>query len=99
MVVYDRTDSRWKKIKRVDGCMRIQVDDEMRDCTEFVFAISDEELAIVPLVRCTDDASGLDNLSRGSMYQIKGLDENGMLIIEDDQGNESEFASERFEFV
>lgn len=99
MMVYDKADLRWKKIKRIDDCMRIQVDDEMRDCTEFVFAISEEELAIVPLARCVDEESSSDNLTKGSLYQIKGLNENGMLIVDDDTGKESVFASERFEFV
>lgn len=99
MMVYDKSDSRWKEVKRIDGCMRLQVDDEMRSCTDFIFAVSNKELVKVPMVRCLDDEAGFDNLTRGSLYQIKGLDENGLLIINDDAGNEAGFSSDRFEFA
>ncbi len=46
-------------------------------------------------VKCIDEF----NLTTGSLYQVKGLTDNGMLIVDDDNGNEKKFASERFEFV
>ena len=100
MMVYDRSRTRWDRIRRVDECMRICVEakDEMRDCTDFIFAVSDEDLATVPLLRCLDD-TGRDNIKTGSIYRVIGLDESGMLLVEDDAGSEATFEPERFEFV
>ena len=78
--------------------MSVENNDKMRDCSEFVFAVSDEELSTVPLARCMDD-TGRDNITQDSIYRVSGLDESGLLIIEDDKGEECSFESGRFEFI
>ena len=100
MMVFDRSRGRWDRVRRVDECMSMQVEgcDDMRECTEFVFAVSDGDLAMVPLLRCLDD-TGRDNIKEGSIYRVKGLDDSGLLVVDDDDGNEVSFEPARFEFV
>jgi hypothetical protein len=100
MMVFDRSRTRWDSIRRVDECMRLCLEgsEEMRDCTDFVFAVSDEELSTVPLLRCLDD-TGRDNIKEGSIYRVIGLDDGGLLLVADDDGNNESFEPERFEFV
>lgn len=100
MMVYDRQRMLWDRVRRVDERMRIQVEacDEMKECGDFIFSISDGDLATVPLLRCLD-ASGVKGLKEGSVYRVDGLDDDGLLIVEDDDGNEVSFEPDRFEFV
>jgi hypothetical protein len=100
MMVYDRKRTVWDKIQRVDECMRIQVEglDEMRPCEDFVFSVSDGDLAVVPLLKCLDD-EGVENVQKGSVYRVRGLDDAGNLIVENDAGEDVSFSPERFEFV
>lgn len=100
MMVYDRSQMRWDRIRRVDECMRLGTEEceEMRECTNFVFAVSDEELSTVPLLRCLDDTNK-DNIKKGSIYRIAGMDDLGLLLVIDDNGEESIFEHQRFEFV
>jgi len=100
MMVFDRSRGRWDRVRRVDECMRIQVEDceEMRDCSDFVFSVSDGDLTTVPLLRCLDD-TGRDNIEKGGIYRVKGLDDAGMLVVEDDAGEDVSFEPGRFEFV
>lgn len=100
MMVFDRSRARWDRVRRVDECMRLQVEGcaEMRDCSEFVFSVSDGDLTTVPLLRCLDD-TGRDNIRKGGLYRVKGLDDAGMLVVEDDAGDDVSFEPGRFEFV
>lgn len=100
MMVYDRSRTRWDRIRRVDECMRLRLEDsdDMRDCTDFVFAVSDGDISTVPLLRCLDD-TGRTDIRKGSIYRVAGLDKDGLLLVEDDQGREMSFEPERFEFV
>jgi hypothetical protein len=100
MIVYDKERRRWSRISRVDECMRIQVDgtDEMMSCTNFIFPVSDQELTTVPLLRCLDD-TGRNNIKKDSIYRVRGLDDDGLLLVEDDAGEEASFEPSRFEFV
>jgi hypothetical protein len=93
MMVFDRSRGRWDRIRKVDECMRLCVEaaDEMRDCADFIFAVSDEDLTTVPLLRCLDD-TGRDNIKSGSIYRVCGLDDAGLLLVEDDEGNEASFS-------
>ena len=100
MMVYDRQRTRWARIKRVDECLRICLEDkdEMQDCTSFFFAISEGELSTMPLLRCLNDKD-CPNLNQGTIYRVKGLDENGKLLVVDDNGEEKAFDDSRFEFI
>jgi hypothetical protein len=100
MIVFDKERRRWSRISQVDEQMRIKVDveNEMQECTNFIFPVSDGELAIVPLLRCLDD-TGRDNIKNGSIYRVRGLDDDGLLLVEDDAGKEMSFEPSRFEFV
>jgi len=100
MMVYDLGRMRWDRIRRVDECMRLCLEDcdGMRECTEFMFSVTDEELATVPLLRCLDD-TGRRNIKAGSIYRVKGLDNAGLLVVVDDDDQETSFEPERFEFI
>ena len=100
MMVYDRSLTRWCRVRRVDECMRVQVEgsDDMRECSEFIFAVNDGDLAVVPLLRCLND-DGRDNIRQGSIYRVRGLDGDGMLVVEDDNGDDVSFEPSRFEFI
>jgi len=100
MVVYDRKSSRWQRVRRVDECLRLVVEgnEEMRVLSDFVFAVSDEELATVPLLRCKD-ASGHTCIREGAIYRVTGLDEEGDLLVVNDKDEEKAYDPERFEFV
>jgi len=100
MVVYDKGSSRWRQVMRVDECMRIMVEgqDAMRGPEDFIFAVSDGELATVPLLRCVDD-SGMGGIKEGELYRVNGLDDDGHLLVVDDRGKERALSSDRFQFA
>lgn len=83
MMAYDRESKRWNRVERVDERMRVRTEssNEMRECGDFIFPISDGELATVPFLRCVD-ATGLDNLREGSVYRVSGIDDMGLLIVD-----------------
>jgi hypothetical protein len=45
------------------------------------------------------DDTGQDNIQLNLIYRVKGLDDDGFIIIEDDTGEEASFDPSRFEFV
>jgi hypothetical protein len=100
MIVYDKEQRRWSRIRQINGRMNIQVEgsEDFRSCNNFIFSVSDRELTTIPLLRCLDD-TGQDNIQLNLIYRVKGLDDDGFIIIEDDTGEEASFDPSRFEFV
>jgi len=96
LTVLDCHSNKWVSVRRVDECLWIVTDgDEMRSPSEFMFAVSGGDILAEPIVKCIE-ATGKPNLTEGRLYVLKGRDRDGMLILEDDSGEEGTFAFSRF---
>jgi len=95
---HDMESGRWEKVKRVDECMWILVDDQtrLRSPEEFEFAVSDGSIMVEPLVKCLDD-SGEPGLTNGNLYYLKRTDKSGLFVVQNDQGQEATYLPYRFD--
>jgi hypothetical protein len=95
--VLDMSSGQWEKVKRVDECMWVLVDDQdrMRSPTEFRFAVSDGNVLVEPLVKCVE-AAGEPGLTKGKLYYLKRTDADGLIVVENDQGHQTAHLPYRF---
>jgi len=96
--VLDVASGLWEKVKRVDECMWMLVNDQdrMRAPTEFRFAVGGGAVLVEPLVKCKRDA-GEPGLTEGKLYYLKKTDKDGFIVVTNDDGDEIAYAPDRFE--
>jgi hypothetical protein len=96
--VLDSSSGLWEKVKRVDECMWVLVDDQnrMRSPAEFKFAVADGRVLVEPLVKCLD-AAGEPCLTKGKLYYLKRTDKDGFIVLMNDDGAEAIHSPDRFE--
>jgi hypothetical protein len=101
VMVLDKTDGEWKKIRSVDECLWITVEggDKRRSPEEFRFAIDrDGDIMIEPKVECID-AVGAQGLTKGNLYYIireTMESDQRMLVVRSDWGREVGYFAGRF---
>jgi hypothetical protein len=95
--VLDNLSGRWVKVRRVDECLWVVVSDkdETRSLSEFSFAVAEGDILTEPIVRCIS-ADGEPALTEGNLYILRGRNADGLLIVEDDDGDETAFMASRF---
>jgi len=96
--VLDQASGLWEKVKRVDECMWMLVDDQtrMRSPAEFRFAVADGNVLVEPLVKCVS-AAGEPGLTEGKLYYLKRTEKDGFIVVMNDEGDEIAYAPDRFE--
>ncbi len=95
--VFDCISRRWVGVRQVDECLWVVVgeEDKTRSPSEFSFAVAGDDILTEPIAKCVS-ATGKPNLTQGKLYLLRGRDEDGLLIVEDDDGEESVFMASRF---
>jgi hypothetical protein len=97
MMVYDKSKYRWDYITRIDDSMMIGTNGEpLREPTCFIFALSDGELASLPLLRCKVLDVGF---TVGKIYRVAGIEKTGKLLVINDEGKEQTCDSENFSLL
>jgi len=97
LVVMDASTGQWKKVMRVDECLWMMVEngDAYRAPEEFRFAVAGNDILTEPLARCVM-ADGEPALTRGRLYRLAWTNENGTVIVADDDNVAREFMADRF---
>jgi hypothetical protein len=98
MWVMDRQTGIWTQIERVDESTWIMPEgfEEMRDPEEFHMAVFEGDVAMEPLVRCCD-ASGVEGLTVGTIYQLLRTRTDGMVSLVNDDDKNMSYPGEKFE--
>ena len=100
--VMDLTTGVWEKVRRVDECMWVLVDEQpkIRAPTEFRFAVSGGEVMMEQLAECveaTDEAAGTSGLTKGKLYYVKwALAQEELIGVENDEGSVVAYRADRF---
>jgi len=96
--VLDQASGLWEKVKRVDECMWMLVDDQdrLRSPTEFRFAVGEGSILREPLVRCIED-TGEAALTKGKLYYLKRTEKDGLIVVTNEEGKETAYSPDRFE--